>query len=348
MAKGNMLLGYSRGKVGDLVFKRVNGKQVTVPRVRVISNPKTDAQTITRIALSSASKTAQHLRQLVNHSFQGIEYGQRSVNHFVSQLSKELQADIKAALASTSSVDPYRAAPVLPNAATNVASGAALLVSRGDLDSPRWEFNDDTYWGISVDSEITFAGLSALTVSQFCALLHGDISTQFTFVGGSVNELDYISEEELFYGSNIDYARINFLADAAALPAFINYTANAVKLNPAALDMTRTDERALNWEFGSYDDVIITMGIGMGASSITSDIFGRSYEDWCSFGIIASKYENNAWRRSTCRLSIKNQVTALGYIDKDGWNDIDSVMTLMQTSKSVSEDEYLNKEKKKQ
>ena len=41
MAKGNMLLGFSRGSVGDLTFYRRNSQQVTRARARVVKNPKT-------------------------------------------------------------------------------------------------------------------------------------------------------------------------------------------------------------------------------------------------------------------------------------------------------------------
>ena len=47
-----MLLGQARGKVGDLVFYVRNGSQQTRPRVREITNPRTQAQMYQRVKLA--------------------------------------------------------------------------------------------------------------------------------------------------------------------------------------------------------------------------------------------------------------------------------------------------------
>ena len=54
MSKGNMLMGYARGAVGDLVFSRVKGNQVTKARNRQPSNPKTSKQVYQRAKFINA------------------------------------------------------------------------------------------------------------------------------------------------------------------------------------------------------------------------------------------------------------------------------------------------------
>lgn len=54
MAKGNMLLGYSRGAVGNLVFSRVKGNEVTKARNRQPANPKTSKQVYQRAKFLNA------------------------------------------------------------------------------------------------------------------------------------------------------------------------------------------------------------------------------------------------------------------------------------------------------
>ena len=56
MAKGNMLLGYASGPIGDVVFKRVKGQQVQVPRVRKPANPRSAKQSIQRGRFAAAVK----------------------------------------------------------------------------------------------------------------------------------------------------------------------------------------------------------------------------------------------------------------------------------------------------
>lgn len=54
MAKGNMLLGYARGAVGNLVFSRVKGNEVTKARNRQPANPKTSKQVYQRAKFLNA------------------------------------------------------------------------------------------------------------------------------------------------------------------------------------------------------------------------------------------------------------------------------------------------------
>lgn len=56
MAKGNMLLGYSRGSVGDVVFYRDGGTQRQRARNRNPNNPKTEAQQAQRSKFANAVK----------------------------------------------------------------------------------------------------------------------------------------------------------------------------------------------------------------------------------------------------------------------------------------------------
>lgn len=54
MSKGNMLLGYSRGSVGDVVFARLKGQQIQRARNRQPANPRTLAQMMQRALFASA------------------------------------------------------------------------------------------------------------------------------------------------------------------------------------------------------------------------------------------------------------------------------------------------------
>lgn len=56
MAKGNMLMGYSRGSVGDVTFARIKGQQIARARNRNPKNPKTNKQSIQRGRFAAAVK----------------------------------------------------------------------------------------------------------------------------------------------------------------------------------------------------------------------------------------------------------------------------------------------------
>ena len=151
MAKGNMLLGMARGKVGDLVFTRRNGEQVTRPRVRVVNNPKTEGQQIQRMIFASVIGAYARMKSICDHSFEGVEYGAASQAKFMSENLKRLRAfyptsaDPKA-LAKVGAVSTM--AFVLPN--NRAAAGTGLIVAKGSLQAPEVKSKDGVFsgWGI--------------------------------------------------------------------------------------------------------------------------------------------------------------------------------------------------------
>lgn len=56
MAKGNIILGYLRGSIGDITFYRAKGQQMSRARNRQPANPRTEPQIATRSRLANAVK----------------------------------------------------------------------------------------------------------------------------------------------------------------------------------------------------------------------------------------------------------------------------------------------------
>lgn len=91
MARGNMLLGHARGKVGSVVFSRLNGKQITRALAEQVKNPRTDGQNVQRAIFATVNGFASAVRDIVDHSFQSYKEGSTSVNRFVSINVKKLR-----------------------------------------------------------------------------------------------------------------------------------------------------------------------------------------------------------------------------------------------------------------
>lgn len=89
-----MLLGHARGKVGDIVFSRVNGQQVTRARAAVVKNPKTEKQVIQRILLNTVIQAYSRMAEICDHSFEGIQVGQKSMSVFMHENLKALRAKV--------------------------------------------------------------------------------------------------------------------------------------------------------------------------------------------------------------------------------------------------------------
>ena len=83
MSKGNMLLGYARGSVGDLTFYRRNAQQITRARSRVVKNPKTLAQQMQRAIMRTAVGAYGVIKSICDHSYEGVAYGADSYAKFL-------------------------------------------------------------------------------------------------------------------------------------------------------------------------------------------------------------------------------------------------------------------------
>lgn len=89
-----MLLGHARGKVGSLVFSRVNGQQITRARAEQVKNPQTDAQVIQRILLNTVSQAYSRMAGICDHSFEGVKAGQDSMSYFMKANLNALRAKL--------------------------------------------------------------------------------------------------------------------------------------------------------------------------------------------------------------------------------------------------------------
>lgn len=84
MSKGNMLLGMARGAVGDVVFSRLKGQQVSRARNRKPSNPRTSSQMYQRALFSDAVKFyTRGRRNLFQFAFEDKKENESDYNAFM-------------------------------------------------------------------------------------------------------------------------------------------------------------------------------------------------------------------------------------------------------------------------
>lgn len=89
MAKSNGFFGMRRGSAGSLTFSVLNGQQITKQKVSSVTNPKSTAQTVQRMKLAPAQRFYDAFNMLLNHSFQNINYGNKSRQYFMSEAMKQ-------------------------------------------------------------------------------------------------------------------------------------------------------------------------------------------------------------------------------------------------------------------
>lgn len=88
MSKNLGLLQNGSGKIGNVVLQRNNVQRV---RKRQINNPRSQAQQISRMIAATATRTYSALKGIVDHSFQGIAYGGKSMNYFLKNAMRDLR-----------------------------------------------------------------------------------------------------------------------------------------------------------------------------------------------------------------------------------------------------------------
>lgn len=185
MAKGNMLLGMARGKVGDIVFTRRNGEQVTRPRVRRVKNPKTEGQQIQRMIFASVIAAYSRCKSICDHSFEGVKYGADSQAKFMSENLKRLRA-----FYPNSSKPDNRPVDTMAFALPNdiAMAGAGLVIARGSIPAPAVAVDGDGVLqgfgtGAGTDRSVkgVLAGLGAQKGDQITACAIRSIGQGYKF-----------------------------------------------------------------------------------------------------------------------------------------------------------------------
>ena len=131
MGKGNLFQGMARGKVGDVVFSRLNGQQISRVRNRNPKNPRTNAQLYQRAIMATVMQAYSAGIAIFDHSFQGKEVGAQNQRRFMSLNAKLLRSQIAADINGAVAVASQVGRVVAPGVSSPVP--ACLQVSEGSL-----------------------------------------------------------------------------------------------------------------------------------------------------------------------------------------------------------------------
>lgn len=187
MAKGNLFQGMGRGKVGDVVFSRLNGEQVSRVRNRHPKNPRSNKQLIQRAIMATVMSAYSAGREIFDHSFQGYSVGAGCQRRFLSLNAGALRSllatewNTAAAEESLAKVTAPKIQTPIPNQYV-VAEGSLTqdFFERGMTDEqPSWELPP-------------FGQNAKLSDLPAMGLLNaGDIYT-FVFIGTSKEDADVL------------------------------------------------------------------------------------------------------------------------------------------------------------
>lgn len=173
MAKGNMLLGFSRGSVGDLTFYRRNSQQVTRARARVVKNPKTLAQQMQRAIMRTSVEAYKVIKDICDHSWEGVAYGANSYAEFQKQNMAMLRRLAAAGGEDTKSFIP---------AGFNGLVAMPWVLSKGSISwngAQSVSFSGDLTFNLG---ELTADNIGSITYEQFANVLGAREGDQITLI----------------------------------------------------------------------------------------------------------------------------------------------------------------------
>ena len=120
MAKSKSFFGLRTGSTKSLTFQVYRGQQVTKDRVYRVSNPRTEAQMTQRALIPIVAAARSALRGLVDHSFEGVQYGEASLKEFSA-------LNLRAGALNVASYSPI---------GYSNPGFANLIVSKGSINEP--------------------------------------------------------------------------------------------------------------------------------------------------------------------------------------------------------------------
>ena len=335
MAKSKSFFGLRTGSTKSLTFQVYRGEQITKDRVYRVSNPRTEAQMTQRALIPIVAAARSALKGLVDHSFEGVAYGEASLKEFSKQ-------NLRAGALSVTSYSPNGVSNpgfadlIVSNGSINVPYEIATslqaqnIVSNENSVTPRMSF-PAAKAGDSADA--IFKYLETYARSNNVALIAPGTQLSFLTIyqSGTVNVNTG--------GGNIEVPTSGFLLHRIYIPNNDSDSENAKAINGqwvVAREITEGASKAiLGNSFG--DQITIECGDELTQRSmLTITVEPKEIvdnENNCGMACILSRFENGVWKRSPARLKIGYEPTHI-YTFED-W------LSTYQTTGAASK-KYLN------
>lgn len=269
MAQSKSFFGLRRGSTKTLTFSVYNGKQVTKDRVADVKNTRSSAQMKQRAMMATALHGYSALKEICDHSFEGIAYGQKSMNYFIAENARMIRAAAPKVNLST-----YK----------GIAVSNTYIISKGSLKPviPSVGSSGDNKFFlvyINNNSEITFGNIMAL----FGATAVGDMVT-------FVNLVDNPGSS-----ASINWLRLKLTEENKSVVIYDSYhTSDVLDLITEGTDYETNINNFSTSDFPIFikkysEKPVLTIASGSQISAPVSQ----------SLGIIVSHKSDTGWLRSS-------------------------------------------------
>lgn len=317
MAKGNLLLGTARGKLGDTVLYRLNGVQRSRVRLKEVKNPKTEPQAMQRALLGTLGTAYSYMKGIADHSFQTAQGSLANMRVFMKQNQGKARATGSLDYPSTNAgynFNPKGEPYLRPN---------SYVISRGTMPNlPLKELHTgDLSNGFTLDDRFQDLLNTDTTYAAFCTRLGVEVGTQLTFC--IINDDTFVGpptaqNKPLPYG-NFHYCRV-ILADD-------NGNGDVPMFESSSGDLIINTNYANSKNQGSFKFKRI------GETTLALVVQGFQYA--IAAACITSNYSSGRWLRSNTDFEVSTNV-------QNSSTMLDVVESYMQSVTAPQSTQYLN------
>lgn len=280
MAKSRSFFGLRRGSTKTMTFSVFNGKQVTKDRVELVKNPRSLAQMQQRMAMATASAAYAHMKEIVDHSFEGVTYGLNNMSEFIKQNTKAIKESIQNPANAKFAFNPYKDRN-LYGGQFIMSSGSATPIPAG---MTHVEPNEDDTTNVSFGNrQIEEGNLTADALFGYLGIAVGEMCT-----------ICLIAKDDTDASGIFGFVRLKAKASGAVALTTQNYT--------------------------TYFDVesnlpVVLAGIDSGAINFRLTTTGTLEEGEVQYCAIHSVKSSNGWLRSSAVMAINGYTLSPEYAD---------------------------------
>ena len=302
MAKSKSFFGLRTGSTKSLTFQVLRGEQITKDRVYRVSNPRSEAQMTQRALIPIVAAARSQLKGLVDHSFEGVSYGEASLREFSAQ-------NLRAGALDVTSYSP--------NGVSN-AGFANLLVSKGSL-------NGNFYIAETTETTTTFqikgvptldfpaaeAGSSAAPIFQYLET-YGKTNNIALFAPGT--QLTFLT----IYEAGTAHVNAGTGTTDASLSGFVinrfmvpNSESGVSEIEDVNGDWKvktaiSQDAKSVTLVNSNGDEITIAhtaAGVNFLRIAVSANAAASKTAN-CGGALIMSRFINGTWKRSTARINV--------------------------------------------
>lgn len=290
MAKSSSFFGLRTGSTKSLTFQVYRGQQITKDRVSRVSNPQSSKQMQQRLLVPMVANARQALAGLVDHSWEGVDYGWKSLKEFSS---RNLRNGV---LSPISYVPKGMQDPGVANYIISSGSlpGVNVSYTIGESNEFRLDLPNGKTKPINQADDDTFV------YPQIVELFNLQKGDQLTFLAErEINGTQYIYNVN---GQDMTAARHDFVISRLVLDSAADNDIDFASNDNNHLSRVEFGMFTLSFEYDS-DENITSVIVNL------TDIINTKL---VALGVIVSRKVGNVYKRSFTRL--KTITTAAGQV----------------------------------